>query len=72
MELATAGARTGGRAVLLIGILAVARFIGGERATVIPRILVLNTGLIGHYRIARRIEGHAIEEGIERGWPCPT
>ena len=51
----------------MIGILAVARFIGGERATVIPRILVLHTGLIGDNGIARRIKGHAIEEGIERG-----
>jgi len=65
MELTTARARTGCRTVFLIGILAIAGFIGGEGATVVPGILILNTGLISHHRITRGIEGHAIQEGIE-------
>jgi hypothetical protein len=72
MELTTARTRTGSRAVFLIGILAIATFIGGERATVGPGILVLNTGLIGYHRIARGIEGLAVQEGIERGRTCAT
>jgi hypothetical protein len=51
----------------LIGILAIAGFIGGERATVISSVLVLNTGLIGHHRITRGVEGLAVQEGIEGG-----
>jgi hypothetical protein len=72
MELTTARARTGCRAVFLIGILAIAGFIGGERTTGIACVLVLHTGLIGHHRIARGIEGLAVQEGIERGRTCPT
>ncbi len=72
MKLTTAGARTGCRAVFLIGILAVAGFIGGEGATGIACVLVLHTGLIGHYRIARGIEGLAVQKGIEGGRTRPT
>jgi hypothetical protein len=67
MKLTTAGARTGCRPIFLIGILAIAGFIGGERTTGIACVLVLNTGLIGHHRITRGIEGLAVQEGIERG-----
>jgi hypothetical protein len=67
MKLTTAGARTGCRPIFLIGILTITGFIGCERATVVSGILVLNTGLIGHHRITRGIEGLAVQEGIERG-----
>jgi len=72
MKLTATRPRTGCRSILLIGILAVAGFIGAERATVIPRILVLNTGLIGYHCITRGIEGHAVQEGIEGRRTCPT
>jgi hypothetical protein len=72
MELTTARARTGSRAVFLIGILAIAGFIGGERTTGIACVLVLHTGLISHYCITRGIEGLAVQKGIEGGRACPT
>jgi len=72
MKLTTARARTGCRTIFLIGILAIAGFIGGKRATVVSRILILNTRLVCHHRIARGIKGLAIEQGIKRGRTGPT
>ena len=72
MELTAAGARTGCRAIFLIGILSVARFIRGKGPAVVPCVLVLHTGLIGYNRIARRIKRHTIQEGIEGRGSCPT
>jgi hypothetical protein len=60
MELAAARARTSGGPVPLIGILAIACFIGCERAAGIAGILVLHTGLIHDNGIARGIECLAI------------
>jgi len=67
MELAAAGARAGGGAILLIGILAVGGQIISERAAGISLILVLHTTLIRHNCVPGRIEGHAVQKGVEGG-----
>ena len=56
----------------MIGILAIAGFIGGERTAGIACVLVLHTGLICHNCIARRIEGLTVQKGIEGGGTGPT
>jgi hypothetical protein len=72
MELATARAGAGGGTIALIGVLTIASFIGGERATVVAGILILHTGLIGNDGIAGGIEGLAVQEGVEGGGTGPA
>ena len=65
MDLAAAGSGAGGGTILLIGVLAVGGQIIRESAAGIALILVLHATLIRYNRVTGRIEGHAVQKGIE-------